>query len=227
MTEIIAHRGASRDFRENTLPAFTAALEQGADGIELDVHSTRDGAIVVHHDAALRGNGADGRRSLSDMTATEVGAVRFPDGSGIPTLDEVLALVGVRATVYVEVKAARIEPELVECLRRHPTSRVAVHAFDHRIPVAVRALLPGVAIGFLSSSYPLNLSASLGDARPETLWQHTDVIDAALVRAAHSLGTRVAAWTENDPVHARELIAMGVDALCTDTPGALRARLSG
>jgi glycerophosphoryl diester phosphodiesterase len=226
MTEIIAHRGASRDHRENTLAAFSAALEQGADGIELDVHATRDGTVVVHHDPVLRAEAGEQPLAIAALSAGDLTAVRLPDGSGIPTLDDVLTLVGTRAAVYVEVKASGIESRLVDCLRRHPASRVAVHAFDHRIPVAVREVLPGLPIGFLSASYPLDLRSVLHDARPEALWQHTDVIDASLVRAAHALGARVLAWTVNDPVRAAHLIAMGVDALCTDTPGLLRSRLA-
>ncbi|MEO7521526.1 MAG: glycerophosphodiester phosphodiesterase, partial [Gemmatimonas sp.] len=118
MTEIIAHRGASRDLLENTLSAFAAALEQGADGLELDVHSTRDGAMVVHHDPVLRSRNSATPRRIPDLTLEEVGAMRLADGSRVPTLDEVLTLVAGRATVYVEVKATGIEEPLVKCLRR-------------------------------------------------------------------------------------------------------------
>jgi glycerophosphoryl diester phosphodiesterase len=226
MTEIIAHRGASADAHENTLAAFTRALEQGADGIELDVHATRDGAVVVHHDPVLRVAGG-APRAIAGMSALEVAAVRLASGDPIPTLDETLAVVGARATVYVEVKGVGIEAALVACLRRHPGCRTAVHAFDHRIPVAVRELRPGTPIGFLSASYPLDPIAMLARGTPDALWQHASMIDAALVDAAHGGGARVIAWTENDPGRARALLAMGVDAICTDAPGLLRARLAG
>ena len=227
MTEIIAHRGASRDCTENTLPAFSAALEQGADGLELDVHATRDGTIVVHHDFLMRPHGSASPRRISDLSAAEVAAIQLAGGGSVPTLDDVLDLAGTRVTVYVEVKAPGIERQLVECLRRHGEARVAIHAFDHRIPVAVRAMLPGTSIGFLSASYPLDVAAMLRAARPQALWQHADLIDAPLVAEAHAMDARVIAWTENDSVHARELISLGVDAVCTDTPGRLRAGISG
>jgi glycerophosphoryl diester phosphodiesterase len=226
MTEIIAHRGASRDHEENTLPAFSTALEQGADGLELDVHATRDGTIVVHHDPAVRSHGNSSLHRISELTAAEVAAVQLPGGGRVPTLDDVLTLVGTRATVYAEVKANGIEVPLVECLRRHQGAHVAIHAFDHRIPVAVRAMLPGISIGFLSSSYPLDLPALLRAARPQALWQHADLIDASLVAEAHAMNARVIAWTENDLVHALALTGLGVDALCTDIPGPLRAGMS-
>jgi glycerophosphoryl diester phosphodiesterase len=128
--------------------------------------------------------------------------------------------------VYVEVKAGAIEDALLRVLDRHPAARVAVHAFDHRIPVRVRASRPSLPIGILSASYPLDVSGMVRAARADALWQHTGLVDQALVRTAHDEGARVIAWTENDPAHARALLAMGVDALCTDTPGLLRAALA-
>jgi glycerophosphoryl diester phosphodiesterase len=227
MPEIIAHRGASADAHENTLAAFMRAIDQGADGIELDVHATQDDVVVVHHDPVLRLPGGVPPRPIAGMSSTEIAAVRLASGDPIPTLDDTLTLVGARAVVYVEVKAVGIEAALVACLRRHPGCRAAVHAFDHRIPVAVREAMPGVPIGFLSASYPLDVGGSLAHGTPEALWQHASIIDAALVHAAHARGARVIAWTENDPARARALFAMGVDAVCTDTPGLLRARLAG
>lgn len=226
--QIIAHRGAPREALENTIPAFQAALTQGADAIELDVHATRDGVVVVHHDDYLRlaRNEPGARRPIADLDAEEVRRTPLRDGLHVPTLDEVLDLVGDRAVVYVEVKAVGIEAPLLACLDRHPACRIAVHAFDHRIPVAVRTARPALPIGLLSSSYPLDLPGFIGPGRPEALWQHGGVIDDALVREAHAMGVRVIAWTVNEVDHARALWAMGVDGLCTDVPGAMRASLT-
>lgn len=226
MTQIIAHRGASGECLENTLAAFARALDQGADGIELDVHATADGTIVVHHDATIRRAGDNGPIAIGGLSASDLSRVSLADGSPVPTLDQVFELVGDRLTVYVEVKAAGIEAPLLACLDRHPRARFAVHSFDHRIPDAIRRARPGTATGYLSASYPLDLSAMLPrDA--DALWQAGDLIDGALVQAAHAKGARVIAWTVNRPAHARALSLLGVDALCTDLPGSLRASLTG
>lgn len=226
MTQIIAHRGASGECLENTLAAFARALEQGADGIELDVHATRDGTVVVHHDATVRGSADRGPVAIGDVSADALSRVLLADGSRVPTLDEVFELVGDRLMVYVEVKAAGIEGPLLACLERHPGARFAVHSFDHRIPDAIRRARSGTSTGYLSASYPLDLSALIPpDA--DALWQAGDLIDHALVRAAHDKGARVIAWTVNRPAHARALAMLGVDALCTDFPGPLRASLAG
>lgn len=228
--EIIAHRGTPRECLENTMASFDRALAQGADGIELDVHATRDGIVVVHHDAVVRSGLAEpateGALAIAERTWADLEDVTLQDGSRIPTLDAVLTRVGAGATVYIEVKAANMESALIACLDRHATTRLAVHAFDHRIPVAVRTRRPATSIGLLSTSYPLSLADFVSAAHAHAFWQQAHLIDESLVRDAHALGLRLIAWTVNDPAQARRLAAWGVDALCTDTPGLLRAALT-
>jgi len=229
MPQIIAHRGASRDHPENTIDAFTRALELGADGIELDVHATSDGTIVVHHDATVLPDNAplEARVSIATLATTQLDAMRIRGGHRIPHLDQVFDLVGARATVYVEVKGIGIEAALIECLARHPKARLAVHAFDHRIPLAIRARRPGTSIGLLSASYPLDVQALLRPANADSFWQHATLIDAQFVNDVHAAGVALIAWTVNDASMARALAAMGVDALCTDAPDVIRAALRG
>src|SRR6185503_16073460 len=104
--ERIGHRGAPREYPENTLPAFERAIELGADAIELDVHVTADGVPVVHHDPDVR---AEPRRALAQMTWSEVARVHLAPGIAIPSLEQVLAAVGNRAMVYVELKGSNSE----------------------------------------------------------------------------------------------------------------------
>jgi len=171
--------------------------------------------------------GADHRSTaIAALTAAELSAVRLPSGDQVPTLAEVLGLVADRATVYVEVKATGAEALVAGMLDRYAGVRTAVHAFDHRVPVCVRALRPGTPIGLLSASYPLSLAAVLGQSGAEAFWQHADLIDEPLVRAAHAAGVRVIAWTVNSAPHARRLAAWGVDALCTDVPDLIRQAVS-
>src|SRR2546423_1536380 len=98
--ERIAHRGAPRELRENTLPGFLLAIERGADAVELDVHVTRDDRVVVHHDATV------GRLVIAHASWDELRRVDLADGARVPLLEDVLDSVADRATVYVEMKAA-------------------------------------------------------------------------------------------------------------------------
>jgi len=228
--EIIGHRGSPREHRENTLPSFKRAFDDGADGVELDVHGTRDGAVVVHHDPSTNSRaGISGQvvaiaeSTLAALRSVEIGNDR------IPTLDEMLAMVPDRAVVYVEVKAQRIEESVIAAIQssgRH----CAVHSFDHRISKRVRDLAPDLPVGVLQTSYPVDPVRPLRDAGARDLWQHWELIDEALIDRAHAAGGRVIAWTVNDPGVAERFIGWGVDGICTDLPAAMRVvvdRLAG
>ncbi len=157
--QIIAHRGASRERSANTLPAFVRALELGADAIELDVHGTRDGALVVHPDATL---GADGARPIATLTLSAIRGLE-PDPnykSYVPTLSGVFDLVAGRAVVYVEVKAQGITEAVVDLIRREGAD-AAVHAFDHQIGRAARGRWAALPTGILSASYVLDVGEAL------------------------------------------------------------------
>lgn len=223
--EIIAHRGSSRECLENTMAAFDRALEQGADAIELDVHATRDGTVVVHHDPFLRDHRTGHADTIVHIAETDFAALselRLLNFEPVPTLDAVFARVAGRAKLYVEVKGAGIEEPVLECIHRHDARPVAVHAFDHRVPHRMGASDRALETGILSASYVLNLTSMISAAGAKALWQHAALIDEALVREAAAAGARTIAWTENDVAHARALVAMGVSGLCTDTPGIMR-----
>jgi glycerophosphoryl diester phosphodiesterase len=209
----IAHRGASRERPENTMPAFERALAQGADGIELDVHATSDGIVVVHHDPDLLSNGE--RIWIHRAPWSAVRQVRLSGGAHIPTLTEVLDLVGTRSRLYVEIKGRGIEQAVVQTLSAGK-GEYAVHAFDHRVSRRVRTLSPALPTGVLSASYPVDPIEPVVAAGAQTLWQHCHLIDQALVDRAHAAGVAVIAWTVNDRPLAEELRALGVDGLCGD-----------
>lgn len=207
-----------RKSRENTLAGFALAIEAGADGIEIDVHATRDGVVVVHHDAALScppgsppGSQGMGIRALS---FAELRRETF-GGGDIPTLDETLAFVDGRAVLYVEIKAPDIESRVVSELALHG-ARAAVHSFDHRVSCTVHAIAPDIPTGILTDSYLLDPGRALRDANARDYWQRWEMIDATLVRQVHAAGGRVIAWTVNDLGAIAHLRTLGVDAVCTD-----------
>ena len=216
--EMIAHRGASREHRENTLPAFARALELGIDGIELDTHATRDGVVVVHHDFVPAAEppvpGLAGI-PFEALTSADVARFRFADGSGIPTLRDVIELVGERATLYVELKARRIEREVVACFAGK-NGRWAIHSFDHMAIKRARSVAPRARTGVLLASYVVEPEATLKAAYAQDYWQSGDLIDPELVERVHRARGRVIAWTVNSADRAIELTEMGVDGICTD-----------
>lgn len=215
--ERIAHRGAPREFRENTIPAFERALERGAGAVELDVHSTADGVVVVHHDAALAGtvDGVLEGRPIATVPWPELEAVELTPGITIPTLAQVLDLVRARATVYVEIKGEGIEPLVIDVIRNGP-ARCAIHSFDHGLIARARLLAPDLRRGVLFEEAPSDVEALMEETGAVDVWPHWPLADHALVTRVHARGGRVIAWTVNSRETAEQLQSAGVDGLCTD-----------
>lgn len=217
---IIAHRGASGREFENSRAAFARAGELGADGVELDIHSTEDGIILVHHDAELAGVGPIGH-----LKYTQVQEFRLPNGESVPTLPEVLEILE-RLAVYIEIKtlAPAFDSALLSVLEQGPApTRYAVHSFDHRIIARLGAQRPSLSRGILLASYPLDTIGLMKAAGADTLWQDQSLIDSAMVDAVHTAGGRIIAWTVNQDSDAIRLAGLGVDGLCGNHPDRLRA----
>jgi glycerophosphoryl diester phosphodiesterase len=222
--ERIAHRGAHQTHPENSIAAFERAIELGAEGIELDVHATSDGVVVVHHDpvAHARHPQRPAHRPIVELSAAELEQFRLADGTRIPTLADALAAMGRRVTVYVEIKAANVEALVTRCIRESETT-CAVHSFDHRIVKTVKSIFPAIRTGILEVSRHIDPVASLASASAQDLWQEVDTIDEDIVEKAHSVGARIVAWTANEPTQWDSLHALGVDAICTDRIAELSA----
>lgn len=228
---VLAHRGARQEAPENTLEAFGLALTQGADGVELDVHRTVDGGLVVHHDADAAGLGV-----LADRTLADIRAAR-PD---VPTLDEVLdACAG--ALVNVEIKNlpgdSDYDPKgaaadlVVACIdRRGGHDDVLVSSFNLATIDRVRTLSPSVPTGFLTmlgfdpvDALDVCTARGHGALHPFVGMLAGPMAEATVARAREK-GVQVNVWTVNDDDEIRRLAAAGVDMIMTDVPSAaLRA----
>jgi len=212
---VVAHRGASAREVENSLAAFRAAMQLGADAVELDVHATADGTLVVHHDEAIAG------RRIPQLTAHQVAELRLSNGEPIPTLAHVLEAIGPRLQVFVEVKSLppKFDDRLLEALRRGPNpDAYAVHAFDHRIVRRLGARSPALRRGVLSASYPIRPLVALEDAGATVLWQERTLVDRLLVDALHGAAMQLIVWTVDEPADMAQLLALGVDGICTNRP---------
>jgi glycerophosphoryl diester phosphodiesterase len=218
---ILAHRGGSGPWRENTLEAFTGALALGADGVELDVRRTSDGALVVHHDAEIPGWGAIHARRAEEL----------PDW--IPGLDDALAACA-GSTVNVEVKNAPIEPgfdpdekaavEVVRALdaaRRRPgggPAHVIVSSFWPASLTAVHEAGPDVATGLLVHPALDAVEAARRAAAMGCTALHPFHAQASpsLVAVVHDLDMAVAVWTVNERADVAAAAAAGVDVVISD-----------
>jgi glycerophosphoryl diester phosphodiesterase len=220
MTEVIAHRGASRVERANTVAAFERAVELGSDGIELDVRRTADGLLVVHHDAVL----GDGRA----IVETRQSELSFY----LPTLAEALdACAG--AWVNLEIKNDPGEPDfdpddavvhgvLAELERRGPgTGPWLVSSFRLETIDRCRALAPHVPTAWLVVEVGLDTPTMLSERGHAAVHPWVDTVTEDVIARCHAAGLAVNTWTCNDPARARELAGWGIDGICTDVPGVL------
>ena len=217
--QIIAHRGASGHAYENSLSAFALAKQLRADGVELDIHSTQDGVLLVHHDWAVPGVGVIGTLPHDAFLGH-----RLPNGEPIPTLGQVLEELG-PFDVWIEVKtlAPQWDSRLLQVMRAGPSpERYAIHGFDHRIIGRLGAGAPLLRRGVLSSSYPVDLLSPMNAVGADTLWQDTALIDRAMVEKLHGAGKKLIAWTANEPAEIARLTALGIDGICGNYPERIR-----
>ncbi len=224
--EIIAHRGASRERPENTVAAFVRAAELGADGIELDVHLTADGILVVHHDAIPHAPPRPelANRDIRSLTFEELSGFRV-GGQPIPTLAQVIDAVSSRMIVYCELKGAGTASSAVALLAPRGAA-AAVHSFDHRQVAQARQLWPVLARGVLEASYHVVPTDTMASVDARDLWQAAELIDGEMVEAAHARGGRVIAWTVDDPATMLRLASIGTDGLCTNDVALCRRTLN-
>lgn len=229
---IWAHRGASAEAPENTLAAFGLALQRRADGIELDVHLSRDGVPMVIHDETLERT-SNGRGRVADWKAAELQSLDAGawfsagfSGERIPTLEQVLQQVGGQARLNIELKSAAAGQAVLELLRRHPESRVLISSFDHRLLARMRTMAPELALGFLVDSrwWRLGLRRALASGG-ESFHPRQDMVSRPLLLACHRAGLKVYPWTVDAPARAAELVRLGCDGLFTNRPGRMSAAL--
>jgi len=226
---VVGHRGAMGYCPENTLTSFARGLELGADWIELDVHLSRDGQLIVIHDETLdrttNGHGLVKDHSLAELKQLDAG-----QGQAIPTLEEVLDWARTHDTILdIEIKNAPlyydgIETKVVNALdNSRMTDQVVVISFDHHAVKRVKELDPRVLTGVLYAARPADPVGMARAASADGLLPQYAYVTRADVAAAHDAGLFVAPWTVNDVETASQLKAAGVDAIATNYPD----RLSG
>jgi glycerophosphoryl diester phosphodiesterase len=239
---VFAHRGGASLAPENTLAAFDQGLALGADGLELDVHLSRDGVVVVHHDPGLERTtnlrGPIASWTAGDLTRADAGYFfrrgdDFPfrgQGIGIPTLAGTLDRYrDVRVIIELKVNHVELARATVEIVRRAgAVDRVCLGAFGLRGIRAARVLEPAIATSAAREEvrwalyrswcrWPISRAPYGGYQVPEVSGA-TRVVSPRFIDAAHGAGLAVQVWTIDAEQDARRLIDWGVDALITNRP---------
>lgn len=220
---VFAHRGGAALRPENTIAAFDHAQALGADGLELDVHLSRDGVAVVHHDRTL-----ERTTSLQGAIATHT-AEQLEVGS-VPTLAQVLARYpDTRIIIELKVNGAELARAVVADVRAaHAEARVCVGSFWLRVLRTVRTVAPELATSAAQQEvrwalyrswcrWPLQGCAYAGYQVPECSGS-TRVVSPRFIDYAHRAGLGVQVWTVDDLADARRLLGWGADAIITNRP---------
>jgi glycerophosphoryl diester phosphodiesterase len=228
---VVAHRGASVEQPENTIEAFEAAIDAGADAVEFDVRLTTDGLPVVMHDPDVSRT-TEGHGLVHELTLDEVREL------GVPTLEEALACLAGRAAADIELKNEWSEPGFeptgtpaleatLDTLDRVGFPRpVLLSSFDAETMRRSRKLRPAVPTGLLTSADTDAASAfeaAKDDDHPWLLPFVAQVLDAgaSFVEQVHAAGLHVGIWIADDPDMTRTLFEWGVDAVATNDPRAI------
>ena len=226
MVRILAHRGASRVARENTLDAFGEARRLGADGVELDARVSADGAVVVHHDAEIPGVGVIASLQVADLPPH------------VPLLDAAIDACG-DMVVDVELKDLPGEPgyDAGYPLARQVARLIAVRGLLGRSVVSSFGLMalgaaleaePGLTTGWLTPQWfhPPTALETLRNLGHRAWHPEYEAVTDQLVAQAHEAGIEVTTWTVDDPDAIRQLSRAGVDAIITNVPDVARAVLA-
>jgi glycerophosphoryl diester phosphodiesterase len=249
--QAVAHRGGAGLAPENTLSAFRKALELGVDAVELDLHMSKDGALMVMHDPDLaRTTGKIGvirTLTLTELHKFNAAATYRSNGTvpqHIPTLQEVLALVKGRASIQIEIKLGPnrtrypgIEAKVIDTVHRHDMlANVMIISFDFATLQTIKILEPTVQTCVLVSSLYLSRFDLQRHAAPAVAnlaahgFNYVGVkhtwFTAPLLHALRQGNFRVGVWTVNDLLSIRKFAEMDVDFITSDRPDLLRQVLA-
>jgi glycerophosphoryl diester phosphodiesterase len=249
LPRLFAHRGASAQAPENTLPAFERASEIGASYLETDCQATADGEIVLLHDAELErttdGKGPVGAHTWRELSQLDAGyhfthdGHRFPfrgTGVRVPRLGELLEALPA-ARVNLEIKGG--EPSLVDAVvdeirRCEASKRVLLTAAEDAVMSRIHARDPDTALGS-SIADVVGFVQAVAEERLDALrprghalqipteFMGQALVTPACIAAAHRVGLEVHVWTINEPKEMRRLLGLGVDGIMSDDPARLVA----
>lgn len=229
---ILAHRGACSYAPENTMAAFRLAIEQGADGIELDAKLCADGSVVVIHDSTVdrttNGTGKVAELAFEELQQMDAGVQFAPKYAGekIPKLEQVLTELGEKTLINIELTSYaspgdNLPEKAAELVKETGMEKsVIFSSFHPSVLRRIRKLMPEVPAGLLTGEGWMAWGNTFLGRRlsPQLIHPHYTKTTKALIEKAHRDGRRVNTWTVDDPREIFRLVLDGVDGIITDDP---------
>ena len=232
MTKNIAHRGFSSHYPENTMLAFAQAIKADCNGIEFDVHLTKDGQAVIIHDETVDRT-TNGKGVVKEMTLAQLRALDAGKGERIPTLDEYLDFV-VKMDIVSNIELKNsifrypgIEEIVVGKVRaRGLSQRVIFSSFNHFSVLECKRIAPEIRCGFLSDSWIINAGAYTKKHGIECIHPKYHSLTDEAIAEIHANGIEINTYTVNDLQTMRRLTEFNVAGIITDNPALLKDVLS-
>lgn len=219
---IVAHRGASGYEPENTVRAFKKALDMGVPMIELDVHLSKSGDIMVIHDETT-----PDKKKVKELTTQELQKYHVGKGERIPLLTEVLDLIDQRTILNIELKAPGTEKAVAQLLNHYikekkwNPKKFIVASFDHHRIREFQKLIPSIPTGVIFEGNPIELARIATQAHAQYAIMYFQWITPEFIKDAHGRGVKVYAYTVNEKEEALKLKAMNIDGIITNYPDLL------
>ena len=216
----VGHRGARAYEPENTLRSFKKAMELSVDAVELDVRKTKDNEIVVIHDADIKRT-TNGKGLVNDLTLKEIKSFATEKDEKIPTLEEALDFLDKKVMVFIELKEAGIEEQVLSLVERKGLRKNAVIvSFLEDALTKVREIDADIETGLIYAAHRNPVKAAL-ELKAQWLLAFYRFTHTANVQKAHENGLKVLVWTVNTPEEAAEMAKKGVDGIASDKPDIL------
>ncbi len=231
MSKIFAHRGFSGKYPENTMLAFKKAVEIGVDGIELDIHLTKDNVLVIIHDEDIKRT-CDGEGLVRDFTYDELKKFDASAGyrgvygfNGIPTLKEYFELVKDTPVITnIELKTGifeypTIEKRVIDMISQYGLEdKIILSSFNHYTILRCQEIAPDIKRGFLSESWLINYGAYTKANGAQCCHPIHFFLTEDTVEEMHDAGCEINTWTVNEYDDIKRLAALGVDSLIGNFP---------
>ncbi|MEV6398192.1 glycerophosphodiester phosphodiesterase family protein [Streptomyces sp. NPDC051907] len=212
----IGHRGVMGVEPENTLRSFVRAEQCGMDAVELDLHLSKDGVLVVMHDAEVDRT-TDGKGPIADKTLAELRELDAGDGERVPVFDEVLD--AVRCPLQAEIKDVAAARALAEVMRRRDlVHRVEVSSFHDDAIAEISSLVPGVRTALIASRWGADIVDRAKAVGAAALALNIRRLTLETVERAHGERLNVIGWVVNTQEHLRLVRAFELDGATTDFP---------
>jgi glycerophosphoryl diester phosphodiesterase len=219
----IGHRGAKGHFPENTLASFQKAILMGCDGVELDVHMSADGEIVVIHDETVDRTTC-GSGQVKRLTLSQLKSLKIDNRHEVPTLREVIDLVGKQKLINIELKTDAAAKPVARLISKYVSEdnwryrSFLVSSFDWNALKKIREWNPEIPLGVLTQT---NLELAIGFAefiKAETIHPHFHLLTAENTIEIHNKGFKVFTWTVNEPADIEKIRQFKISGIITDFP---------